>query len=50
MINFECHPDLWELLVNNAKDNYRSLNGEALYCIKEQYKFEREVKEMEGEK
>ena len=47
-INFQCHSDLWELVVNNAKDNFRSINGEILFCVKEQYKFEREVKEMEG--
>jgi len=49
-IRFDNYPELWELLVNNAHDNCRSLNSEVMYCVKEQYKFERESKEWEKNK
>jgi len=47
-VRFERYPEIWELLINNAYDNCRSLNDEIIYCVKEQYKFEYEVKEWEG--
>jgi len=49
-VRFERYPEIWQLLVNNALDNCRSLNDEVIYCVKEQYKFEHEVKEWEGKK
>jgi len=49
-VRFDRHPEVWELLINNAHDNFRSLNDEVVYCVKEQYKFEHEVSEWEGKK
>ena len=49
-VRFERYPEIWSLLVNSAHDNCRSLNDEVIYCVKEQYKFEHEVKEWEGKK
>jgi len=46
-VRFEQYPELWELLVNNAYDNCRSLNSEVVNCVREQYKFEQEAKEWE---
>jgi len=46
-VNFSRYPELWELIVNNARDNCRSLNSEIIHCIQEQYEFEHEVKEWE---
>ena len=47
-VRFDRYPEILELLVNNSLDNCRSLNEEVIYCVKEQYKFEHEVKLMEG--
>ena len=49
-LRFERYPDIWEALVNNAHDNCRSLNNEVIYCMKEQYKFENDVKDWENKK
>ncbi len=48
-VRFDRYPDIWELLVNNAHDNCRSLNDEIVFCVRETYKFENDVKKWEGE-
>ena len=49
-VRFDRYASIWKKLVKSASDNCRSLNDEVVYCVKEQLKFEEEVKKWEKEK